>query len=139
LSFVHISFITIQLSSEAVLIKTEQESDGLEIDVNLSTPPDIKKEIIETHTFNRLIIPEMGIIGSVGEPELPVWRRYIEVPLNAQSVSMEYESLGASEEIKLDYPLYPIQPPWEKILGKEKPKLTMNDAAYQSGKKFGEK
>lgn len=134
-----ISFITIQLNSEAVLIKTEQESDGLEIDVNLSTPPDIKKEIIETHTFNRLIIPEMGIIGSVGEPELPVWRRYIEVPLNAQSVSMEYESLGASEEIKLDYPLYPIQPPWEKILGKEKPKLTMNDAAYQSGKKFGEK
>lgn len=132
-------FVALGAESDDVVVTSFPKSGGIEIEINLSSPPEVKKESIEGHKFTRIYIRGMGTTGSIGNPELPVWRKYIEVPPNVTNVSLTYKEKTSPEEVKLQYPLYPVQPPWEKVQGVQRPRLTINDEVYNSGKKHGEK
>jgi len=134
-----IVWVIFEAKGDVVRVTTFPETGGIKIQINLSSDPEIKKEIIGGHTFSRIIFPEMGTSGSIGNPELPVWRRYIELPPNATNVSLIYKTQTLPEELKIQYPLYPVQPPWEKREGIQKPKFTINNDIYNSNEKQGEK
>lgn len=130
--------VIVNAEGDVVHVTTFPEAGGIKIQINLTSDPEIKKETIDGNTFTRIKIPEMGTSGSIGDPELPAWRRYIEVPPNATDVSLTYNKQTISEELEIQYPLYPVQPPWEKKEGVQRPKLTINDDVYNSNEKHGE-
>ncbi|MGC9054127.1 MAG: C25 family cysteine peptidase, partial [Candidatus Hydrogenedens sp.] len=134
-----IILVIFEAKGDVVRVTTFPETGGIKIQINLTSNPEIIKETIEEHTFTKIIIPGMGTSGSIGNPELPAWRRYIELPSNATNVSLAYEEQTLPEELKIQYPLYPVQPPWEKREGVQKPKLTKNNNVYNSNEKQGEK
>ena len=105
---------------------------GIHVDVVLNEwDSDIEK--IDSHSFRRLNVPGLGVSGSVGRPELPVWRRLIEVPLNAAGVKATVTSMSAEPALvdgkSTGEPLYPVQPPVEKVPG-AKPAPLVWDRAY---------
>ncbi len=134
-----LSFLSIEGSGECVNVITFPKAGGVGIEIELTSMPEIDKETIDGHTFFRVNIPDMGTFGSVGNPELPVWRRLIEVPPDITNVSFNLKNKSTPEEVNLRYPIYPVQPPWEKVPGAQRPKLTVNDNAYHSGEKHGQK
>lgn len=131
--------VIVEAGGDVVRVATFPEVGGIKIQINLTTDPEIRKETIEGRTFTRISIPGMGTSGSIGNPELPAWRRYIEVPHGATDVSLIYNEQTIPEEIKVQYPIYPVQPPWEKKEGVQRPKLTINETIYNSKEKQGEK
>ncbi len=64
-------------------------------------------------SFQKLTLPEAGVSARVGEPELPVYSRWIEIP-SASSVTAE---LVTEESVELEgYKVYPAQRPLPEIV-----------------------
>lgn len=117
-------------------------------DVNLLARPNslqvecsvgqLDEEVVskEGHLFRRLSISGLGVTGSLGRPELPVWRRLVEVPLDAKDVSLKIKGVElvdlAAKGEKQDIPIVPVQPPMEKIPGVPPPKLTWDHQYYKT-------
>ncbi len=84
--------------------------------------------------YARISLPECGYSSTIGEPELPVIRRLLEVPADAQ-VTVEAEGVTQVTklaELGLDCPLLPRQRPVPKIPGALKTApFDYNAAAYQ--------
>jgi len=79
----------------------------------------------EGHGFTRLAVPGLGVTGDEGTPELPAWRRFVEVPQEATNVwltvSEEVAETKAGTVAGLHGPVYPVQPPQVKLPGAATP------------------
>ena len=85
--------------------------------------------------YSLLSIPDGGITSTVGEPNLPVITKMVEIPFGAE-VSVNVESFEVTEkglsELGLTYPIAPVQPSVPKIEGAlEKAKFMINERYYQ--------
>jgi len=69
--------------------------------------------------FNRLSTPDCGITNTVGEPNLPVLRKMVQIPYGAEVdvevVLSEFEEKSL-EELGIVNRIIPIQPPIPKII-----------------------
>ncbi|MCK4403954.1 MAG: hypothetical protein KAW02_02575 [candidate division Zixibacteria bacterium] len=86
--------------------------------------------------FNRLSIPECGITNVIGEPNLPMLRKMIQIPYGAEVdvevISSEFEEKSL-EELGILNRIIPIQPPIPKIEGAwEAAEFVIHEAAYQT-------
>ncbi len=85
--------------------------------------------------FNQLSIPECGITNVIGEPNLPVLRKMIQIPYGAEVevevISSEFEEKSL-EELGILNRIIPIQPPIPKIEGAwEAAEFVIHEEAYQ--------
>jgi hypothetical protein len=90
--------------------------------------------------FNQLSIPEYGITNVIGEPELPVIRKMVQIPYGAE-VSVEVMSSEVSErsleELGIKNRIIPVQPPIPKIEGAwEKAEFVIHEDFYQTDQFF---
>lgn len=118
-------------------MEIESSLNSVSIEVSLSNNYKLEDAVIDGNYVSRVVIPDTGVEGNIGYPELPVVRRLIEVPLNVDEVFYTIESWEYYPSEKLRHILCPVQPPWEKIVGKSKPPFTKLDSAYLSGKVYG--
>ncbi len=81
----------------------------------------------EQGEFQRLQLPEAGVLAEVGKPEVPVYRKLIEVPEGA-SVEVSYRVLGSREQ---QLRLYPVQPPVPKVPN-PKVRFAYDEEAYNT-------
>jgi len=97
---------------------------------------EINNEKIENgEIFSEIIIPNTHQSGVIGSPQIPVLRRIIEIPADAQ-VSVRATS-GIEKTIILNNRVYPLQPPVEKILG-ALVEFKINSDKYLAGNIYGE-
>jgi hypothetical protein len=85
--------------------------------------------------YARISLPDSGVSAKIGEPQLPVIRRLIEVPEDAQvSVDVQGEAREvALADLGIDCPVLPRQQPVPKIPGALKTaSFDLNAAAYQA-------
>ena len=85
--------------------------------------------------FNRLSIPECGITNVIGEPNLPVIRKMVQIPYGAEVdvdvISFEFEEKSL-EELGIANRIIPIQPSIPKIEGAwEKAEFVIHEDVYQ--------
>ena len=85
--------------------------------------------------FNRLSIPECGITNVIGEPNLPVIRKMVQIPYGAEVdvdvISFEFEEKSL-EELGIANRIIPIQPSIPKIEGAwEKAEFVIHEEVYQ--------
>ncbi|MFH1862282.1 MAG: C25 family cysteine peptidase [bacterium] len=104
-----------------------------------------EQEILELDqgTFNRLILGEEGYTTDVGRPQLPVLRRFIEIPYGAEvSVSADPHVMMRTTlpELGMSGCLVPAQAPVEKIPGAlESAPFAYDENAYrQANLQIGE-
>lgn len=116
-------------SPELILLSANAKS----IDLQASLPG-AQVETIRAggQAFTRLYGEGYGFPNAIGQPELPVLRREVEIPFGAQ-VSIELISAQYIEvslaELGL-HTVYPLQPAQTKQTGAKTPPLTQDVAAY---------
>lgn len=70
--------------------------------------------------FNQLSIPECGVTNVIGEPNLPMLRKMVQIPFGAEVsvevVSSEFEEKSLAE-LGIINRIIPVQPPIPKIEG----------------------
>ncbi|MGB8656263.1 MAG: C25 family cysteine peptidase [Candidatus Zixiibacteriota bacterium] len=86
-------------------------------------------------TFNQLGLPEYGVTNVVGEPNLPVIRKMVQIPYGAE-VSVEVVSSQSQEkslaELGILNRIIPVQPPIPKVEGAlENAPFVIHEDAYQ--------
>ena len=86
--------------------------------------------------FDQLSIPECGVTNVIGEPNLPVIRKMVQIPYGAEvsveMVSSEFEE-KTLEELGIANRIIPVQPPIPKIEGAwENAKFVIHEEAYQT-------
>jgi hypothetical protein len=85
--------------------------------------------------FTRLSIPEYGTSNSIGDPQLPVLRKLIEIPLGAD-VNINVISYALTEYNLSDYgisnKIIPSQPSVSKDINKKLPDFEYNAATYNA-------
>ena len=122
--------------SEAFVWRTEPIANGLRVYCTLDglMTRDIKEE---GRAFTRLSIDGLGVSGEIGTPEMPAWRRFIEVPYDATDVQLvigrrEAQTIDAPS-VGIAHPVYPVQPPRVKLPrhGPEEP-FAWNQTFYAS-------
>ena len=84
---------------------------------------------IEGETYQRLTIPYAGHTTEIGKPEVPVVRRYLEIPYD---VNVTVEVIYSDFTILEDYHVYPAQPlvPW--IPTHETPEFVIDSNSYST-------
>lgn len=89
---------------------------------------DIKQE--ESITYQRVKIPNAGVMSEVGKPNLPVIRRLVAVPAGKKVVV----SVVSSKQVtRRGYNIYPVQEPVvEQAGGPYRTKFTINRKFYQT-------
>jgi hypothetical protein len=99
--------------------------------------PGIWSEEIATKggNYSLLSVPDGGITSVIGEPNLPVTTKMVEIPFGAE-VSLNLESFEVVEksisELGLTNRIAPVQPPIPKIEGAwEKAQFVINEKYYQ--------
>ncbi len=101
---------------EARLEVAESSATVLEFDVELSGIA-LESVATEEGDFVRLSVPGLGRVGSVGEPQLPALRRFVEVPFGA-TVQVEVQPLDKTmiDLAREGMPsrVYPVQMPQPK-------------------------
>ncbi|KPL05248.1 MAG: hypothetical protein AMJ73_01700, partial [candidate division Zixibacteria bacterium SM1_73] len=90
--------------------------------------------------FNQLSIPECGITNVIGEPQLPLVRKMIQIPYGAE-VDVEVIAFEVSEkslqELGIANRIIPVQPPIPKIEGAwEKAEFVLHEDFYQTDQFF---
>ncbi len=90
--------------------------------------------------FNQLSLPEYGITNVIGEPELPVIRKMVQIPYGA-TVNVEVIASEVSEkslsELGITNRIIPVQPPIPKIEGAwEKAEFVIHEDFYQTDQFF---
>jgi len=86
--------------------------------------------------FNQLSIPECGITNVIGEPNLPVLRKMVQIPYGAEVdvevISSEFEEKSL-EELGIFNRVIPIQPSIPKIEGAwENARFVIDEEVYQT-------
>ncbi len=113
---------------------------GLHVDCTLNAW-NSEEAKIDKHAFRRLDVPGLGVSGASGRPELPVWRRLFEVPVNVTTVKATVQTEAVQpvqrEEKKDALPLYPVQPPVEKLPGARPAPLVWDQSYYARSSKAG--
>jgi hypothetical protein len=87
-------------------------------------------------TFNQLTLPQGGVTNVIGQPELPVLRKSVQIPYGAEVsvevVSSQFEEKSL-EALGIANRIIPVQPPIPKIEGAwENAKFVLDDQAYQT-------
>jgi hypothetical protein len=90
--------------------------------------------------FNQLSIPDCGITNVIGEPQLPVMRRMVQIPYGAE-VDVEVIASEVSEtrleELGITNRIIPVQPPIPKIEGAwENAEFVIHEDFYQTDQFF---
>lgn len=93
--------------------------------------------------FSRLMIGDEGYTTEIGRPELPVYRKLIEIPYGAKAdlvIGPVTARQGALAEFGINERIMPVQPSVQKVPGAlEAAQFTLNEAAYaKSGYTIGE-
>jgi len=120
--------------SESFTWQAEPIANGVRVHCTLDglMTRDIKEE---GRGFTRLSIHGLGTSGEIGTPEMPAWRRFIEVPLNAADVRLTIVDKDArtldAPSVGVAHSVYPVQPPRVKLPphGAEEP-FAWNKASY---------
>ncbi|HEX7401819.1 MAG TPA: C25 family cysteine peptidase [candidate division Zixibacteria bacterium] len=86
--------------------------------------------------FYRLSIPECGVTNVIGEPNLPVLRKMVQIPygaiVNVEVISSDFEERSLAE-LGISNRIIPVQPPIPKIEGAwENAPFVIHEEAYQS-------
>ena len=93
----------------------------------------------EKGIFTEIIIPGFGRSYKIGEPKLPILRKLVEIPLEAQvevkAISYEITEYNL-EDYGITYPLIPAQPPIPKD---KKIEFKYNPSVYQIDEYVSEK
>lgn len=120
--------------------QVSDKQNGIHVDCALDDW-EIKAIKIDDQSFQRLSVSELGVSGDLGRPELPVWRRLIEVPSNVASVEVSAAKVSvmpvSAEKKTHAMPLYPVQPPLEKVPGAQPAPLVWDRAYYAKSVKDG--
>ncbi|MBN2364000.1 hypothetical protein JXL83_07700, partial [candidate division WOR-3 bacterium] len=96
---------------------------------------DISKTVEDGQNFSVVNIENTHPSGSIGEPQIPVIRRLVEVPTGAQ-VSLNAVCAG-EKDVFLTNRVYPNQPSLEKRIGAQV-EFTIDIAAYSENSVYGE-
>jgi len=85
--------------------------------------------------FTELSIPDYGYSNKIGDPKLPVSRKFIEIPFGSTPV-VKVISYSMTEynlsDYGVKYKLMPAQPPVSKGLNNKAPKFQYNKATYST-------
>lgn len=88
-----------------------------------SAPLQVQKMITPEGTFSRISMEDYNPSVKVGNPELPVMVKLLEIPLCdsviATVTNVEYQDYDATE-LGINYPIYPAQPAYAKSYTGEK-------------------
>jgi len=112
------------------------ESDFDQLIFEIQIPGIWSEEIItKGGNFALLSIPNEGASGVIGQPNLPVITRMVQIPFGAK-VSLSLESLQviekSLEELGIKQRIVPVQPPVPKIEGAwEEAEFVINEGYYQ--------
>ncbi|MBN2543209.1 hypothetical protein JXI42_10125 [bacterium] len=111
---------TILEYSEAKVLESTKEQLTLQVQFH-----DVifENEEAEKGTFVRVSIPGCGVGTDIGSPDLPVYRRIIEIPYNANlQIETKYIDIETKDLAGSGYSnsIYPVQPSVPKIPGAEK-------------------
>ncbi|HNT89244.1 MAG TPA: C25 family cysteine peptidase, partial [Candidatus Hydrogenedentes bacterium] len=111
--------------------------DGLTVAFSLNAVR-ITDESKDGQPFTRLDLPGAGVSGELGRPELPAWRRLVEVPKNAVDVRLDVieervEALVTPKAAAAP-PVYPVQPPRVKLPHAKPAPLAWDRAVYAEPK-----
>jgi hypothetical protein len=90
--------------------------------------------------YSQLSIPDCGITNVIGEPQLPVMRKMVQIPCGAE-VDVEVTASEVSEtslkELGITNRIIPVQPPIPKIEGAwENAEFVIHEDFYQTGQFF---
>ena len=117
----------------------ESNLDRIEFEVRVFG---MRSEELQTKggVFNQLSLPEYGITNVIGEPELPVIRKMVQIPYGAM-VNVEVVASEVSEkslsELGITDRIIPVQPPIPKIEGAwEKAEFVIHEDFYQTDQFF---
>jgi len=128
-----VAMIIILLAS-AVIVNIEAAHSQINLDFEISAV-ELSEFSSGNGVFNRVVIPEEGVLSNIGRPELPVMRRFIEIPWGAR---YRVRSLvEETEEMMLSHPVFPVQPPRPKISGYEPP-FTIDQRFYREDREYPE-
>ena len=102
-------------------------------------------KLIEINTkngvFNEIVIPEYGKNYNIGKPQLPVLRKLIEVPIDAQ-IEVNIIDYQVDEyqlnEFGAKYALFPVQPSLPKNIDQKEILFQYDKNAYQKNLYYGE-
>jgi uncharacterized repeat protein (TIGR01451 family) len=128
--------VTIPLSrSVSDVSLSESRDDGINVHYSIS---DLRLTDVTTTRgqFTLLTAEGLSLTKAVGEPQLPVSRKVIAVPLNA-TVTPQVQSATVQDYRLSDYgitsPIFPAQPSLSKSQKPEDVPFVYNSAAYQNG------
>ncbi|MEO0078353.1 MAG: C25 family cysteine peptidase [candidate division WOR-3 bacterium] len=93
------------------VLKVEERANGVDLVLELEDFR-VARAATEVGQFAVLEMPGAGATGEFGHPMTPVYRQLVEVPFGAElTVTTEKTAV---EEMRLDFPLFPRQPPIPK-------------------------
>ncbi len=102
---------------DAQLISSDQNSSTIELDVDGILLEDID---IVNSSYSNIYWENSGVEGELGEATLPVYRFFLQIPYGAKAEIELLESEINNIELSsygIQNPLYPVQPPREKVEG----------------------
>ncbi len=116
---------------------TARDMDGGAVDIDVEIPGLVRREVITRHgRFLSLGLVDGGVQGEIGRPQLPILRLLVAIPYGGRpvlSVRTEDVATATFQDLGLDAPLMPVQPPVEKIPGAlERAPFVMDEAAYRT-------
>lgn len=104
-----------------------QDAEELILDVRIP-PIELQDVTLGGQTFQRLQMSAAGHTTEVGWPELPVFARYVAVPIGAE---VAVELLDAQRTVESDVLVYPAQPPMPDSTAAQEGPLSFDEAFYQ--------
>ncbi len=128
--FLSLLFLSFQISAEVVVQTTDNETQYLfQVEgVDLSFKDANQKRFIKA--VLKGVEGHEGIIYELGRPEIPVVRLMVIAENDADiSVLFSEDEKDSTQEVAINYPLYPSQESLPKILG-SKIKFMMSSSAY---------
>ncbi len=132
-SLIFCLLITASIMEAAVTIRSFSYTSFL-LEVTTHDPKILLKETPQG-TFSEISVPASGRTTEEGKPLLPVVREFVEIPegASAEVIVRNYQR----EEIRLDFPVYPLQPPIPKT--GPTPSWTKDETFYKEDVFFPEK
>jgi hypothetical protein len=113
------------------------ESDFQQVVLEVEIPGIWSEEVsTKGGVFNRLSIPDYGVTNVVGEPNLPVIRKMVQIPYGAEvSVEVTWSKYvkKSLQELGIANRIIPVQPPIPKIEGAaEAAEFVIHEEVYQT-------
>ncbi len=121
-------------AGSGISVEVESQASGLHVSCTLGGVW-MRDVELDSVAFTKLEVPGAGVTGLDGAPELPAWRRLIEVPLDATNVRIEMDSAlakASAAPLSANHPICPVQPPQPKTANSVDVKpLVWNKSLYQ--------